>query len=323
MDEFYHAAWTASRAQASHPLARTGLAKPSVAGHSDSSGTFIDRDSTMKRSLLSPLPLICAIGLTACAQQPAQPPEPQASLADELVMATLWMQSSGEYAALSHQAFNLARMNLDRALAAPEGSDRRPPAIIVDVDETVLDNTPYEAWLIANDENYASDSWAAWVDKASAVAMPGAKAFLDHAASRGVEVFYVTNRDDDQRDATLRNLARVGFPDADSEHLMPRTDASDKTARRQQVAQSHWIILLMGDNLGDFSSGFDRATAQARRAAVNAQANAFGSRYIMLPNPAYGDWEGALYGGDWSLSDEEKSRARRNHLQVWGGPATH
>ncbi|WP_162619622.1 5'-nucleotidase, lipoprotein e(P4) family [Salinicola peritrichatus] len=277
----------------------------------------------MKRSLLSPLPLICAIGLTACAQQPAQPPEPQASLADELVMATLWMQSSGEYAALSHQAFNLARMNLDRALAAPEGSDRRPPAIIVDVDETVLDNTPYEAWLIANDENYASDSWAAWVDKASAVAMPGAKAFLDHAASRGVEVFYVTNRDDDQRDATLRNLARVGFPDADSEHLMPRTDASDKTARRQQVAQSHWIILLMGDNLGDFSSGFDRATAQARRAAVNAQANAFGSRYIMLPNPAYGDWEGALYGGDWSLSDEEKSRARRNHLQVWGGPATH
>lgn len=270
---------------------------------------------------LSLYALALTTGLTACAQQPAQPSAPQVSLSDELVMATAWMQSSGEYAALSHQAFNLARMNLDRALSAPGGDARRPPAIIVDVDETVLDNTPYEAWLIANGENYASASWHQWVEKASAVPMPGAKAFLGYAASRGVDVFYITNRRASETDATLRNLRQVGFPDADSEHFLPRTDASDKTARRQRVAQSHWVILLMGDNLGDFSAGFDRATAQARRAAANAQADAFGSRYIVLPNPAYGAWEEAIYGGDWRLSDEEKSRARRNHLEVWGGPS--
>lgn len=276
----------------------------------------------MPRSSLPPILLSLALtgGLAACAQQPAQPPAPRVSLADELVMATVWMQSSGEYAALSHQAFNLARMNLNRALAAPGSQTQRPPAIIVDVDETVLDNSPYEAWLIANDENYASDSWHQWVEKASAVPVPGAKSFLDYAASRGVEIFYVTNRRDNETEATLRNLRQVGFPDADGEHFLPRTDSSDKTARRLRVAQSHWVVLLMGDNLGDFSQGFDRESAAARRAAVNAQADAFGSRYIVLPNPAYGAWEEAIYGGDWSLSDEQKSRARRNHLEVWGGP---
>ncbi|WP_353979506.1 5'-nucleotidase, lipoprotein e(P4) family [Salinicola endophyticus] len=279
----------------------------------------------MTRSPLSLalLGLVCAGGLSACAQQPAQqtsqPPAP--ALSDQLVMATLWMQTSGEYAALSHQAFNLARRNLDRALAAPD-AQQRPPAIVVDVDETVLDNSPYEAWLIASGENYQSDTWHQWVDKASARAMPGAKAFLDYAASRGVAVFYITNRRADETQATLRNLRQVGFPDADEAHFLPRTQSSDKTARRQRVTQSHWVILLMGDNLGDFSAGFERATAEARRAAVEAQPDAFGSRYIVLPNPAYGAWEGALYHNDWSLDDAQKARARRNHLQQWGGPET-
>ncbi|WP_251977361.1 5'-nucleotidase, lipoprotein e(P4) family [Salinicola avicenniae] len=265
------------------------------------------------------IPLTLAAGLSACAQQPTQPSPEAQTLSDELVMATVWMQSAGEYAALSHQAFHLARLNLDRALAA---SDRpaQPPAIIVDVDETVLDNTPYEAWLIDSGENYASDSWRAWVETASAEPMPGARAFLDDVAASGVEVFYVTNRKVEEQAATLRNLARVGFPNADAEHLLPRTARSDKTARRQRVAQSHWVILLMGDNLGDFSTGFDRETAQARRAAVNARAEAFGSRYIVLPNPTYGAWEGALYEGDFSVSDEAKSRARRAHLRRWQGP---
>lgn len=237
-------------------------------------------------------------------------------------MATVWMQSSGEYAALSHQAFNLARMNLDRALAAPGRDDRRPPAIVVDVDETVLDNTPYQAWLVAKGINYDTQSWHEWVERSSASPMPGASEFLDYADARGVDIFYVTNRRDNETRATLENLQRVGFPDADEAHFLPRTTTGDKTARRQHVAQSHWVVLLMGDNLGDFSAGFDRASAEARRSAVDAQADAFGSRYIMLPNPAYGAWEEAIYGGDWSLDDDAKARARRNHLEVWGGPAT-
>ncbi|WP_110666406.1 5'-nucleotidase, lipoprotein e(P4) family [Salinicola halophilus] len=273
--------------------------------------------STWVRSLAG---LICAGALTACAQPPAQPPAPAPALSDELVMATAWMQTAGEYAALSHQAFNLARMNLDRALAADDGTRR--PAIIVDVDETVLDNSPYQAWLIASGENYQSDTWHQWVERASAQPMPGASEFLDYAATRDVEIFYVTNRRDSETEATLANLQRAGFPDANAEHFLPRTDSSDKTARRQRVAQSHWIVLLMGDNLGDFSAGFDRESAEARRAAVDAQANAFGARYIVLPNPAYGAWEGAIYGNDFSLDDDEKARARRNHLEAWGGPTT-
>lgn len=296
---------------------------------------------SLTRTLLT---LALAGSLGACAQQPAhstapdpalsgqttapdpalsdQPTGPDPELSDGLIMATAWMQTSAEYAALSHQAFNLARMNLDRALDESPSAQSRPPAIIVDVDETVLDNTPYEAWLIASGENYASDSWHQWVEKASAVPTPGAKAFLDYANSRGVEVYYVTNRKASESDATLRNLRQVGFPDADAAHFLPRTDSSDKTARRQRVAQSHWVVLLMGDNLGDFSAGFDRETAQARRAAAEAQSDAFGSRYIVLPNPAYGAWEEAIYGGDWSLSDAEKLRALRNHMETWSGPST-
>lgn len=153
----------------------------------------------LRRHRLAPVLSALAIGvaLSGCASQnqPASPSYDNAALNEQLVMATAWMQSSAEYRALSYQAFNVARLRLDQALEGRRPGDR-PLAVIVDCDEAVIDNTPFEAWLIGRDERYSSANWNTWVEDAQARALPGAQAFLEYARSRGVEVFYVTNRDE-------------------------------------------------------------------------------------------------------------------------------
>lgn len=105
--------------------------------------------------------------------------------------AVLWMQTSGERAALSYQAFSLARMTLDRDLRT---RSRMKRAVIVDIDETIMDNSRNQAWLIKNQQIYNDENWLAWVNRAEATAIPGAVEFLTYANSRGVRVFYITNR---------------------------------------------------------------------------------------------------------------------------------
>ncbi|MDW5376290.1 5'-nucleotidase, lipoprotein e(P4) family [Halomonas sp. HP20-15] len=237
-------------------------------------------------------------------------------LNEQLVMATAWMQSSAEYRALSHQAFNVARDQLDEALAR-HGNDDRPLAVVVDADETVIDNTAFEAYLVDHDAAYNSELWHQWMAAREAKALPGAVEFLDYAVSQGVDVYYITNRDADALEATRDNMAALGFPQLEGEHLMLRTDSSDKQARRDRVLADHEVALYMGDNLADFSSVYDSDVPAERRARVAEQSEQFGRRFVMLPNPTYGDWEGAIYGGDWGASPAEKSAARKAVLRSW------
>jgi len=236
-------------------------------------------------------------------------------LNEQLVMATLWMQSAAEYRALCYQAFNVAAMNLDSFLNSYTGS--KPVAVIVDADETVIDNSVYEAFLIGQDFGYSSKTWVPWMAAAEARAIPGAKPFLEYAAAKGVEVFYVTNRKMVGFDGTKKNLMNLGFPNVDEKHLLLRTDSSDKMARRELVGRDYEVALLIGDNLNDFTSEFGGKNIAERFAATDAVKGQWGTRFIVVPNPTYGEWEGAVYGYDWGASAAEKNQMRKANLIKW------
>jgi 5'-nucleotidase (lipoprotein e(P4) family) len=229
--------------------------------------------------------------------------------------AVLWMQTSGERAALSYQAFSLARMMLDRDLRT---RSRMRRAVIVDIDETIMDNSKSQTWLIKNQQSFSDQNWLAWVNKAEATAIPGAVEFLNYATSRGVRVFYITNRKTVEKEPTATNLRKLGFPNVNDETLLVRTDtkSSSKEPRRQSVSSKYRVVLLMGDNLNDFSDVFENAKTIAGRMTVTEQNKTkFGSRFIVLPNPMYGDWENAIYDYNFKLSEKEKDAKRKAALK--------
>jgi 5'-nucleotidase (lipoprotein e(P4) family) len=232
--------------------------------------------------------------------------------------AILWTQTSGEARALAYQAFTLARMMLDQDLRLKRRTGQRR-AVVVDVDETVLDNSRYQATLLKNRQLYDSNTWTDWVKLEQAEAIPGAVEFLRYAASRGVRVFYVTNRKGVEKDATAANLKKLGFPDVNDRTLLVRTDASSssKEPRRQAVGKQFRIVLLVGDNLNDFAEVFEKGkTVADRLAAVEKNKDQFGTRFIVLPNVMYGDWESAVYDYNFKLTEEEKAVKRRSLLRT-------
>ncbi|MCT4617798.1 MAG: 5'-nucleotidase, lipoprotein e(P4) family [Marinisporobacter sp.] len=239
-------------------------------------------------------------------------------LNEQLVMATAWMQASAEYRAICYQTFNWSKMVLDNDLA--KNTSKMPRAIIVDADETIIDNTAYQAHLIDRDYGYSSKTWAAWMQDAEAIAIPGAVEFLNYAADKGVEVFYVTNRKMVGYEGTVKNLKDLGFPHVDKEHLMLRVDTSNKDVRREAVKKDHRVVLYMGDNLNDFSSDFAKKSIEERFTLTDNNKDKFGTQYIVLPNPTYGEWVGTMYNGNWGASPQEKSDMAKNSLRKWNNP---
>lgn len=262
----------------------------------------------------------CALVACSSPRQAATPSPAPASPAvsfptnEHTVQAVLWVQRSGEYRALCHQAFNLARRVLDEELKTTP-APKKKRAVVVDIDETVLDNSPYQARLIKTRQSYATATWRQWVDLARAEAMAGAVEFLKHASSRGVEVFYISNRRTEEHDGTLANLRAKGFPHADDAHLLLRTAEGSKTKRRATVSATHEIVLLMGDNLNDFSDVFEGKDPAGRIAEVEKLAKDFGRRFIMLPNPLYGDFEDSIYRYNRNLPETEKDALRKGALK--------
>jgi len=233
------------------------------------------------------------------------------------VGAVLWQQSSGEYRALAYQAFALARMLLDRDLRNHRVRIRR--AIVVDLDETILDNSRYEAMLVNQKKNYP-DGWTEWINRAEAAALPGSVEFLKYANARGVRVFYVTNRKQIEKEGTARNLKALGFPEVNDQTLLVRADpkTDTKEPRRQAINAEYRIVLLMGDDLNDFAKVFeDSKTVESRLAAADHFKDQFGKRFIVLPNSMYGDWELAIYSYNFKLSEEEKAAKRKNQLRAY------
>jgi 5'-nucleotidase (lipoprotein e(P4) family) len=199
------------------------------------------------------------------------------------------------------------------ALRKPRG--KLPPAIIVDIDETLVDNSPNAARDILAARPYSSANWTKWVKEERATALAGAIDFLRYTHQRGVAIFYISNRTaGEELRPTYHNLRKLGFP-VQYSHLLFKTDTSGKQARRDKVARTHHIILLMGDNLSDFAPQFDKKSSEARNHWVDHYRNRFGYDFIVLPNPVYGDWDGALYQHSKILTEEQKYQIRRNYLK--------
>jgi 5'-nucleotidase (lipoprotein e(P4) family) len=227
---------------------------------------------------------------------------------------SVYQQSAAEYKALCFQAYNIARLHVDEWRPGT-----KPTAIVTDIDETLLDNSPYDARQALQGKDYDQKTWEEWTAKGQADTVPGAPSFLKYAASKGIEVFYITNRYESERTGTLRNLQNYNFPNADNAHLILRqpSTSSSKEQRRQQVLQTHNILMLLGDNLADFSVLYDKKTLDERNQTTQQLASEFGNRFIVLPNPVYGDWESALYRYNYGLTPAQKDSVLKATLKTY------
>lgn len=225
--------------------------------------------------------------------------------------STLWIQNSAEVRALSYQAFNSARVHIDSILRKKRY--KKTPAIVLDIDETLLDNSPYQAQNIVDKHTYDKPSWYKWIDMAQAKALPGAVDFLNYAHKRGVKIIYISNRKIRGLDQTYKNMLEVGFP-VKRQDIYLRTTTSNKEERRQTVMKKYDIVMLVGDTLGDFSEDFHKKSTNERNILTDKSRGDFGRKYIVLPNPMYGDWENAMYNYEYSRTNDEKSKVRRRHL---------
>lgn len=275
-----------------------------------------------RRRLSLAAALIWLAGASALA---AEAPGPS-----DLLNAELWMQSAVEYRANCLTVYALARTRLDEALADKSWTafdqtgdyQALPPAVVLDLDETAIDNSPYEAGLAVSGRDFDSKSWDAWTRAEQAKAMPGAVEFTKYADAKGVKVFYVTNRNADQKEATKRNVQALGFPmggNVDTFLMQkdrPEWASSAKGVRIAYIAKDYRVLLLFGDNIGDFSDKFSGGIAERDVAFETLKAH-FGHDWMMLANPSYGSWESAAYGNNFKLSADEKRARKMEALRPW------
>jgi 5'-nucleotidase (lipoprotein e(P4) family) len=239
-----------------------------------------------------------------------------------------------EYRASALTAFALARIRLEQALTDPSwtaapreqtGSYQSlPPAVILDIDETLLDNSSYQAWMALKDTTFDPKTWTAYVNTVTSLAIPGAVEFATYAAARGVKVFYVSNRTAEEEPATRKNLEKLGFPlDDKIDTVLSAREQPDwgsvKGTRRAFVAKNYRVLLNVGDNFGDFVDEY-RGTEAERLKVMEEHKDRWGREWIMLANPAYGSFESAPYQHDFKLSNGDRRKAKRAVLDAWPGP---
>lgn len=232
----------------------------------------------MKHSIYSLCMVVLLIGCT--------PDKVQDNVHIRNTMATIYVQQAPEFIALTKQAYAQAKVSLQSQIKIAT----TPLAVVVDIDETVLDNSPYQAKQILENFNFPNH-WDEWVKMEEAEPIPGSLEFLQYADSMSIAIFYISNRKHHLLEATINNLHKYGYPQVDSNHIMLRTSGSSKEERRQSVIdQGFEIALLIGDNLGDMSVDFEVEDIEKRKEAVYANGPNFGTKYIVLPNPTYGKW---------------------------------
>ena len=232
------------------------------------------------------LVLICRVPVDAAAQCP--PPEPAGR-------EVKYVRDSAEYGTLTRQAYRLAAraVAVARAGAAPG----QPWTVVIDVDETALDNTVYQLERAAYKLPFDDGSWNAWVRRAEAPAVPGAVEFVRGVRASGGRIAWISNRDEVTREPTRRNLAAVGLWD-DGDRLCLATEAGyTKAVRRREVATGQgscaWggtpapVLVFVGDQMGDFP-------AQGEDLPGAGSDEVFGTRFFLLPNPMYGAWTAAV-----------------------------
>ena len=237
------------------------------------------------------------------------------------LMAVLFKRTSAEYKANTFQVYASAQNNIDRALVDKswtalvyKNKDYQdlPPAIILDIDETVLDNSEHQVRSIKNGTSYPV-GWKEWVSEESAGALPGVSEYLSYANAKGIKVFYITNRTHDLEEYTRNNITALGLPlDNDRDVLLMKNEngwGSDKTSRRDLIKKDYRVIQIFGDQLDDFIALEKTATTIGKRKTlIDQHSSMWGEKWFMIINPMYGEWEEALYEHCWGCFPEQSDR---------------
>lgn len=283
-----------------------------------------------------PLALATLALLGGCA---APAPRPVAAVAasspapNDNLDATAWVQTAIEHDLIYLETYRNAQSRLLGALHDPNWdaltkADRvapiagLSPAVVLDIDETVLDNSPYQARLIRDGKAYDDASWAAWCKEERARALPGAVAFTQFAAAHGIAVIYLSNRAKDLDAVTIANLRKVGFPISGPEAFLGlgtvvpgcTQHGTDKGCRRELVSRSYRVLMQFGDQLGDFVDIADNTLA-GRQQAIAGYMDWVGTRWFVLPNPTYGSWQPALFNNNWKLPPATQRQMMLNNLR--------
>ncbi|QGH59865.1 5'-nucleotidase, lipoprotein e(P4) family [Serratia proteamaculans] len=270
----------------------------------------------MKKITLGAAIGMALLTLTGCAQPPKTDLQAQQRLADQSVLALNWFQQSGEYQALSHQAFNSAKLAFDQAKATPG----KKKAVVVDLDETMLDNSPYSGWQAQQGQPFAAATWAKWSQAEQAGAVPGAVKFARYVNSHQGTMFYVSNRKQSEYAATVANMQKLGFTGMSEKTVLLSGDTSNKQPRFDAIKNAGYdIVVYAGDNLNDFGTATYHKDNAQRRAFVADNQSKFGTEYIVLPNPLYGDWESGMAQDYNKLTPEQKLLIRQQAIKAWNG----
>ena len=225
-------------------------------------------------------------------------------LSQQNVDAVLWTATSAEMHYAAIQAFDLAALKLRAKLQ--QANDEKPKAVVLDLDETVLDNSPYMFAEIAKGETFDSDSWYEWCMEGSAGAVPGALEFIRTCKEQGVDVYFISNRGIETMEGTLANLKTLGLP-TDKSHVLLKEGYSDKTDRRNTVLETHEILLYIGDNLRDFSDIYKFRNTNFGKSVVDEELDHLRENFVIIPNPMYGEWRKPVYMDQNPKSDSAKA----------------
>jgi 5'-nucleotidase (lipoprotein e(P4) family) len=299
----------------------------------------------MRRPLAFTVLFLATVALGACSSTPVARDAPPAAApttvaataatrADDNLNAVLWVQRSAEYRAAAETVYRAATAKLDTALKDPtwdalvpeeraNAARGLPPAVVMDIDETVLDNSPYQARLVRDGAEYNEVTWDAWVREQRAKPVPGVVEFARAAQAKGITVIYISNRAEHLIVPTLANLRAVGLPVKDDSVFLGlgthvpdcEQEGSEKLCRRQFAGRSYRVLMQFGDQLGDFAQILAN-TPEARDALQAQHRGWFGERWWMLPNPTYGGWEPALFNNNWREPRELRREAKRAALDV-------
>ena len=251
--------------------------------------------------------------------------EKDKSFQEQSILSVLYVQTSTEFAANNLQTYMNATEALERALTdnswsaaleQKENFEDKPPAIIIDIDETVLDNSPFQSRTILSGLSYPN-GWSEWVNESKANAVEGVYDFLHYANDKDVEIFYLTNRLESYRAPTIENLINLGLPFKNDNMLLMRKEENsrDKTERRKQVADKNRVILIIGDQLTDFISTKEAYVFHTdRKKLAKKYSDMWGSKWFMITNPTYGRWELSIYD-NMPESEEAASEIRKKTLR--------
>ena len=253
---------------------------------------------------------------------------------NDMLLATLWTQRSVEYRGNALTVFALARIRLDEALAdknwtaspAEQKADYQnlPPAVILDVDETLLDTSRYQAWMLKNSQTFSTRTWNQFCAAQVSTAIPGAVEFTKYADSKGVKVFYITNRGAETETDTRENMAGLGFPmGGNVDTFLMQGEKPEwggaKGTRRAVVTRDYRVLLNIGDNFGDFDDRYRTSEAE-RLKAFDSDMAYWGRQWLMIANPTYGSFDTAPFGHDFKKPREEQRKAKWDVLESWPGP---